>query len=156
MRPIERAYTKWDDQPVSLQHFAQSFVRAYKIAMTPPHEPVMMALDLGLQQEPVKAHEKETLYIPKYVPTAPPQGDANAVREAARLLANAERPVIVADRSARTAAGTKLLVQLAEALQAPVIDQGGRMNMPNTHYLNQSARAGALIGNADVIIGLEL
>ncbi|HSV23145.1 MAG TPA: thiamine pyrophosphate-binding protein, partial [Xanthobacteraceae bacterium] len=151
---IVRDFTKWDDQPVSLQHFAQSFVRAYKIAMTPPHEPVMIALDLGLQQEPVKAHERETLYIPKYVPTAPPQADTGAVREAARLLANAERPVIVADRAARTPAGTRLLVQLAEALQAPVIDQGGRMNMPNTHYLNQTARNAALINNADVIIGL--
>jgi acetolactate synthase-1/2/3 large subunit len=37
---LVRDFTKWDDQPVSLQHFAQSFVRAYKIAMTPPHEPV--------------------------------------------------------------------------------------------------------------------
>ncbi len=153
---IVRDYTKWDDQPVSLQHFAQSFVRAYKIAMTPPHEPVMIALDLGLQQEPIKAHERESLYIPKYVATSPPQGDTGAVREAARLLANAERPVIVADRAARTPAGTRMVIQLAEALQAPVIDQGGRLNMPNTHYLNQTARAGALISNADVIIGLEL
>lgn len=31
---LVRDYTKWDDTPVSLQHFAQSFVRAYKIAMT--------------------------------------------------------------------------------------------------------------------------
>ena len=153
---IVRDYTKWDDQPVSLQHFAQSFVRAYKIAMTPPHEPVMIALDLGLQQEPVRAHERETLYIPKYVPTAPPQGDAGAVKEAARLLANAERPVIVVDRAARTPNGTRLLVELAEALQAPVVDQRGRMNMPTTHYLNQTARTAALISNADVIIGLEL
>ena len=30
------------------------------------------------------------------------------------------------------------------------------MNMPNTHYLHQTARDRALIGNADVIIGLEL
>jgi thiamine pyrophosphate-dependent acetolactate synthase large subunit-like protein len=153
---LVRDFTKWDDQPVSAQHFAQSFVRAYKIAMTPPHEPVMIALDLGLQQEPIRAHEKETLYIPRYVPTAPPQGDTNAVREAARLLATAERPVIVADRAARTPAGTKLVVQLAELLQAPVIDRGGRMNIPNTHYLNQSARARALVSNADVIIGLEI
>ena len=36
------------------------------------------ALDLGLQQEPMRAHERETIYIPKYVPTAPPQAD-NAV-----------------------------------------------------------------------------
>ena len=37
-----------------------------------------------------------------------------------------------------------------------VIDQGARMNMPNTHYLNQTARTAALINNADVVIGLEL
>ena len=39
---LVRDFTKWDDTPVSLQHFAQSFVRAYKIAMTPPYGPVMI------------------------------------------------------------------------------------------------------------------
>ena len=151
---LVRDFTKWDDQPVSLPHFAQSFVRAYKLAMTPPHEPVMIALDAGLQEETV--HDRAKLTVPRYVPTSPPQGDGNAVREAARLLANAERPVIVADKCARTENGVKLLVELAEALQAPVIDQKGRMNFPNTHYLSQNARGRALIGQADVIIGLEL
>jgi acetolactate synthase-1/2/3 large subunit len=151
---LVRDFTKWDDQPVSLQHFAQSFVRAYKIAMTPPHEPVALALDAGLQEEPI--HDRAKLGIPRYVPSAPPQGDMNAVREAARLLANAERPVIVVDRAARTPNGVTLLVQLAEALQAPVVDQQGRMNFPNTHYLCQTGRAQALLGQADVVIGLEL
>src|SRR5262245_21966532 len=50
---LVRDFTKWDDTPVSLQHFAQSFVRAYKIAMTPPYGPVMISLDAGLQQEPI-------------------------------------------------------------------------------------------------------
>ena len=58
---LVREFTKWDDQPVSLPHFAQSFVRAYKLAMTPPHEPVMIALDCGLQEEavarPRQAHD---------------------------------------------------------------------------------------------------
>ena len=152
---LVRDFTKWDDTPVSLQHFAQSFVRAYKIAMTPPMGPVAIALDGGLQQAPIRENG-ERLYIPRYVATAPPQGDAGAVREAARLLAGAERPVIVADRAARTEDGMKLLIELAEALQAPVVDQGGRMNFPNTHYLNHSGRANALIGQADVILGLEL
>src|SRR5258706_6031363 len=53
---LVRDFTKWDDTPVSLQHFAQSFVRAYKIAMTPPYGPVMLSLDAGLQQEPMKDH----------------------------------------------------------------------------------------------------
>jgi len=34
-----RDITKWDDNPVSLQQFAQSFVRAYKMSMTPPMSP---------------------------------------------------------------------------------------------------------------------
>ena len=29
-----RDFVKWDDMPISLQHFAESAVRAYKIAMT--------------------------------------------------------------------------------------------------------------------------
>ena len=149
---IVRDYTKWDDTPVSLQHFAQSMVRAYTIAMTPPYGPVAISLDAGLQQEPIKEH-LEKLYIPRYVPTSPPQGDSNAVKEAARLLVAADNPVIVADRVARTPNGVTLLIELAELLQASVVDQGSRMNFPNTHYLNRPAGA---IPNADVVLGMEL
>ena len=150
---LVRDFTKWDDTPVSLEHFAQSVVRAYKIAMTPPYGPVMISLDAGLQQEPMKEHGGEKPAIPRYVPTAPPQGDSGAVKEAARLLAGAQNPLIVADRAARTANGVTLLVQLAELLQARVIDTGGRMNFPKTHYLSAPPSA---IGSGDVILGLEL
>jgi acetolactate synthase I/II/III large subunit len=148
-----RDFTKWDDQPASLQAYAESMVRAYKIAMTPPMEPVAISLDAHLQEHPQNG---ELLSIPKLTLTAPPQGDANAVREAARLLAVAQRPVIVADRAARTANGMRGVIALAEVLNAPVVDQGGRLNMPTSHYLNQSGRGGALVGQADVILALEL
>jgi len=36
---IARDFVKWDDQPTSLQHFAESAVRAYKVATTPPMAP---------------------------------------------------------------------------------------------------------------------
>ena len=64
--------------------------------------------------------------------------------------------MIIADRAARTPAGMKYLVELAETLQAPVIDQGGRMNFPSRHPLNQSSRGRAVVTEADVILGLEL
>jgi thiamine pyrophosphate-dependent acetolactate synthase large subunit-like protein len=148
-----RDFTKWDDQPVSAQHFAQSMVRAYKMAMTPPYGPVMISLDAALQDAPVDdAH----LYIPRYVPTSPPHADLNALRETAKLLVAAENPVLVADRAARSQTGVDLIVQLAELLQVPVIDQGGRVSMPNSHYLNQSGQAQNLIRNADLVVGLEL
>ena len=47
-----RDYTKWDDTPISLDHFAESAVRAYKIAMTPPMTPVVLVADGELQEEP--------------------------------------------------------------------------------------------------------
>ena len=40
-----RDFTKWDDLPISLEHFAESAVRAYKIAMTPPMLPVVLVAD---------------------------------------------------------------------------------------------------------------
>jgi thiamine pyrophosphate-dependent acetolactate synthase large subunit-like protein len=151
-----RDYTKWDDLPASLPHFAESAVRAYKIAMTPPMMPVLIVIDGGLQEDPISSEIKGRLRIPRLTLTAPPQGDSAAVAEAARLLANAENPVIVADRAARTAAGMKHLIELAETLQAPVVDQGGRMNFPSRHALNRSDGGRAVIANADVILGLEL
>jgi len=149
---LVRDFTKWDDTPVSLQHFAQSFVRAYKIALTPPYGPVMISLDAGLQQQPISRNGEE-LYIPRYTPTSPPQGDTGAVKEAARLLVKGQNPVIVVDRAARTENGVRLLVQLAEALQARVVDMGGRMNFPKTHHLSAPI---SVVNNADVIIGMEL
>src|SRR4051794_15740925 len=46
---IIRDMTKWDDNPVSLPHFAESAARAYAIAMTPPMGPVAIVVDDHLQ-----------------------------------------------------------------------------------------------------------
>ena len=151
-----RDFVKWDDTPFSLPHFAESAVRAYKIAMTPPMMPVLVVLDAGLQEDPIAPEIASRLRVPKLTVATPPQGDSGAVAEAARLLVNAQNPVIVADRAARTPAGIALLVELAETLQAPVVDQRGRMNFPTHHPLNQTENAGRLIAGADVILGLEL
>jgi len=149
-----RDYVKWDDQPASLTHFGESAVRAYKIAMTPPMAPVLISADAELQESPLESKTKLT--VPKLTMPAMPQGEAGAVTELARLLVAAENPVLVADRLARTPGAMPLLIELAETLQAAVIDQGGRMNFPSLHPLNQTQRAAAAIGEADVVVGLEV
>jgi len=151
---LVRDFTKWDDTPASLQHFAESAVRAYKIATTPPVMPVLLVADGDLQESPMGSGARP--HIPKLTLASPPQADSSAVAETARLLVAAEHPVIVADRCARTPAGLKLLVELAETVHAPVINQFGRMNFPSAHPLNHTERSRALIANADVILGLEL
>jgi benzoylformate decarboxylase/acetolactate synthase-1/2/3 large subunit len=149
-----RDFTKWDDQPASLQHFAESVMRAYKIATTVPMGPVLITADGDLAEAPV--HEEKKLRIPKLTVSIPPQGDSGAVAEAAKLLVAAQHPVIIADRACRSQEGIKRMVELAEALNAPVIDVGGRMNFPTNHYLCRSADRRSLAGQADVALLLEV
>jgi benzoylformate decarboxylase/acetolactate synthase-1/2/3 large subunit len=147
---VLRDYTKWDDTPMSLQHYSESTVRAYKIATTAPAGPVVVTIDGHLQEHDMTG---ETPTIPALARTQPPRGDAGALAEAARWLVDAESPVIVADLMAHDQDGIESLVALAEALQAPVVNQAGRMNFPNTHHL---AQGGGVVGQADVILALEL
>jgi len=149
---IARDFLKWDDYPMSLQHFAESTVRAYKIATTPPMEPVLITADIDLQE---KAIREGKLSIPKLAHSIPAQGEQAALAEAAKWLVGAQNPVIIADRCARTPEGVKRLVELAEVLQAPVVDLGGRMNFPNTHPLYQTGKRG-LMKAADVVLLLEV
>jgi len=148
-----RDYVKWDDAPGSLQHFAESTVRAYRVATTGQMGPVVIMADIDLQEDAI--HGK-TPTIPKLRPTLALQGDTGALQEAAKLLLNAKNPVILADRATRNQEGVKALVKLAESLQAPVIDLGGRMNFPNTHHLCLSDQKRALVRDADVILMLEV
>ncbi len=150
---LVRDFVKWDDAPGSLQHFAESTVRAYKIATTPPMEPVLITADIELQEDAI--HDTG-LKIPKLSRSIPAQGDSAALAEAARWLVEAKNPVIVADRCARDQAGVDALVQLAEKLGAAVVDMGGRLNFPNQHPLCHSDRRRALVREADVVLLLEV
>ncbi|MFC6522869.1 thiamine pyrophosphate-binding protein [Undibacterium arcticum] len=154
MGAMVRDMVKWDDAPGSLQNYAESFMRARALATTPPMAPVLIVADGELQENPIE--NRRALKIPKLVQVAPPEGDSETVARIARILVDATHPVIAVDRAARNQEGMDLLVKLAESLNAPVIDLYGRMNFPTTHYLQQSARRGALIKNADVILALEV
>src|SRR5438874_1162822 len=147
-----RDYTKWDDSPISIRQFAESAVRAYKIAITPPMGPVVVVADAVLQEEPVSEEDRRRLRVPKLSLTTPPAGDTAAVAEIARMLVAAENPLIVTGRSARRPNGLKLLVELAELLQAPVLDRRQRMNFPTRHPLYGTGN----LANADLVLGLEV
>ena len=146
-----RDYTKWDDCPISLQHFAESAVRAYKISMTPPREPVVIVLDSALQEGPIP--KGAPLRIPKLTLDGPPQADSASISELAKLLVAAENPVLIAGDCVHSEEGMQHLIEFAEALQIPVIDQG--RSFPSRHPLNQLGGR-ALIPDADVILGLEV
>ena len=145
---------KWDDTPVSLPHFAESAIRAYKIAITPPMGPVIVVADGPMQEEGIPVADRARLRVPKLTPATPPAGESGAVAELARLLVAADNPAIIAGRAARTPRGLTLLVELAELLQAPVQDGKQfvqRMNFPSRHPLR-----GGNVAEADLVLGLEM
>jgi acetolactate synthase-1/2/3 large subunit len=151
---IVRDFVKWDDQPYSLQQWGESATRAWKYAMTPPYGPVLLVTSSDLQEAPIDTAPAPVM--PKKPNLAPPQAEDGALRDLAKMLVDADAPVLVCDRAARTPAGLQLMIELAELLQAPVVDGSMRMNFPWRHPLNQSSRARAVISQADVILGMEM
>jgi acetolactate synthase-1/2/3 large subunit len=152
---LVRDFTKWDDYPGGLQHFAESAIRAQQIALTPPMGPVILVADSRLQEDPIP--DDLTLSIPKLPRFAAAQGEAGAIDELARMLVAAQNPVIIADRGVPGPGGVlEPLIQLAELLQCAVLDTGARMNFPTRHPLNQSDRRGAVLAQADLVIGLDM
>ena len=150
---LVRDMTKWSDAPSTVQEFGESAAHAYKISMTPPYGPVILAVDTFMQEDELPGGKAPP--IPKLPRMSAPSGEEGAVRDTAKMLVEAENPVIYADRAARTPEGLKLLVELAETLQAPVCDGGNRLNFPWRHPLNQSRRTRQLLGQADMLLALE-
>jgi thiamine pyrophosphate-dependent acetolactate synthase large subunit-like protein len=149
MGALVRDYVKWDDEPLSLGHFAQSMVRAYNIAMTPPMGPVLIVANAELQKDPMPANPPR---IPKLTRTSPPAGDPAAIEEAAKMLVAAERPKILTERAARSQNGMRLVTELAETLQATVVSTD-RLDISNVHPL---AGSGGRNYNPDLTLCLEM
>jgi acetolactate synthase-1/2/3 large subunit len=147
-----RGYIKYDDSPVSLDQFRESATRGYSIMTTPPFGSSLIVVDADLAENPA---ERTPMPIAPYHPVRPPVGDPAAIAEIAKLLVDAQNPLIVTSRLSRTPAGPGLLVQLAELLEIPVIDTNDRVNMPTNHYLYQSFNR-TLVGQADVVLALEV
>lgn len=152
---LVRDFVKWDDQPGGLGAIPNTIMRGYRIAMTEPKGPVYLCFDVEHQEAPL---ERE-IPIPnplRYRPPAPLQADSEAVKEAARLLAEAQQPVVLADYLGRNNTSVLSLVELADLLAVPVIDRGARLNFPNTHPLNLTGKERELVDKADVILALDI
>ena len=52
--------------------------------------------------------------------------------------------------------GADGLLRLAEALNAPVVDLGSRYNFPSDHPLEATERRAELLGEADVILAVDV
>jgi acetolactate synthase-1/2/3 large subunit len=131
--------------------------RAIRDAVSGRPGPVLLSLPLDAQTAEVSAAP-----LPRFRP-APPAPDETAIHAAAALLADAERPVIIAGGGTCNPSGYDTnLIKLAERLRAPVVTTWLRKNaFPNDSPLFcGSLGYGAvevtdgLVRDADVILAL--
>jgi thiamine pyrophosphate-dependent acetolactate synthase large subunit-like protein len=157
-----RNYSKWDDEPRSVPAAVESMLRAYQIASTPPFGPTYVCLDVALQEEQLTG---DVVFpdIARFAPGAPPAPSADVVEEAAQLLVDARKPVILMGRVSRSEADWGTRIALAESLGAAVLtDMKTSAAFPTEHPLHPveprfrpSPAVGDILGQADVILSLD-
>ncbi len=149
-----RDYTKWDYQPTVIDGVPESFARAYGVMMTEPRGPIYMCYDAWLQEQPLD-HEVALPPIHAMPVPAPLAADPAALRQAAVMLMQAQRPVILAEYVGRDPRGFDALVELAETLGAAVYDINSRLNFPGCHPLNLSM-VKDIFRDADLVLCLDV
>src|SRR5262249_3918215 len=122
---IVRGYIKYDDSPVSLDAFRESTTRAYQLMTTPPFGPSLVVVDGDLAE--IGAQRKPGAIAPYHAPHIA-SADAQTLDQIAKMLVAAQNPIILTGRTGRTPAAMGMVVQLAELLAAPVLDDYTRMN----------------------------
>jgi len=134
--PIARPLVKWSAEVHRLADLPRLVHRAAKTALAPPSGPVFLSLPGDI----LKAEGDIDLLAPTRV-AAQMRGDPAAVKQAATILAEAKRPLIVAgDAVARSKAHAEL-IELAELLGAPVYSElvPSTASFPASHPLFRGA-----------------
>lgn len=130
---VARPWTKWSYEVQRADDIPTAVRRAIQIALAPPTGPVFLSLPLDLQLAQIEQPDlaPPTLVDPRVMPSS------TALDAAARVLADARNPVILAGSRVTESGGCDELAALAELLGAPVYAEGttshGRLPLRTDH-----------------------
>jgi thiamine pyrophosphate-dependent acetolactate synthase large subunit-like protein len=160
---LVRGYTKWDDQPASPVAAREAVLRANWIANTAPRGPTYVNLDAEMQESKL-TEAVPPIEAARFMPPVKNVPAPDLVRQAADILRNARRPVILAGRVSRDLDAWKARIALAEAVNAKVAtDLKVAAAFPTHHPLHvgspgtiaMTSQALDAIREADAILSLD-
>ncbi len=160
---IIRNYTKWDDQPASAGAARESVLRAYWMANTAPCGPTYINLDAEVQEGKLPA-PLPPIDAKRYMPPMVQGPSADAVKQAADLLKNAKKPLILAGRVSRNVEDwNKRIAARRGARRARLHQPQDRRVVPDRSSAASSASPAtfatddliAAVKDADVILSLD-
>jgi len=128
--------TKHNYLVTDIRELPQALKEAFYIARTGRPGPVLVDICKDVQQAEMEFEYPESVNLPGYNPTLT-AADPDAVARAARLINQAERPLIVAGQGVAIARAEAELRQLAEKANIPVATSLlGIGTFPETHPLS--------------------
>jgi len=152
-----RNVTKWVEQVILPSVIPDALRRAFTQVRNGRPRPALVEIPRDLFDEEVP---EPLNYAPTFKTRTAP--DPQAVREVARVLVEAKRPVVYAGQGVHYAQAWDGLRELAELLVAPVMTSlQGKSAFPEDHHLSLGSggksvprAAHHFLGNADVIFGI--
>ena len=150
---LVREFVKWDYELRTNQNIATVVQRAFNIAMSEPRGPVYLTLPREWLCEPLES----TAALPNAsAPATKMQADPAALEKTAELLIAADSPLIVTKYLGRNPDAVAHLVELAELLSIPVVQQLNHVNFPTDHPLYLGTDTAKHAKRSDVIFLIDV
>ena len=150
---LVREACKWEYEVRFPEQVPELLDRAHAIATSTPKGPVYLSLPREVLCEPCPA---EVLTARTAMQPARITAASDDIQRAAWLLAHAERPLIVAQRGAGTAAGFAALAEISDAWSIPVCQWWAvATSISAEHPMNVGGDPGPWIADADVVVVLD-
>lgn len=151
---VMREMVKWDYELRNAKQVETIVDRAVTVAMTEPRGPVYLSLPREVLAE--KPGDFTYQSPTRRQPARAASADANAIDEAAEILANAENPIIITASMGQNRAAVPALESLAERYALPVITYRPRyVNISTDHPMHMGYEPGAYLPDADAILVLD-
>ncbi len=154
--------TKHNYLVLDVGSLAKIVKEAFHLARSGRPGPVLIDLPRDVQIEQTEFHYPSKVDLPGYKPTL--QGHPAQIKKAAKLINEAQRPLIIAGRGVIISGAYAELKQLAETAQTPVITTLlGISCFPESHVLSYGmlgmhgmAYANMAVSTADLIIAIGM
>jgi acetolactate synthase-1/2/3 large subunit len=150
---IVREFVKWDYEIRTNQNLAAVVSRAYKISMSEPRGPVYMTLPREWLFEPMES--TQLLSAESLSPASKMQTDQASLEKAADWLIASESPLVVTKYLGRNPEAVQYLIELAELLALPVVQQLSYVNFPTDHPLNLGTQTTKYVRNSDLLFFID-
>ncbi len=149
-----REFVKWDYELRHAEQVETVIDRALAIAKSEPQGPVYVTLPREVLASGLPTgsfSEASTI-----VPASPPAADPEALEEAAKLLGNAQHPLLITASGGRTPESARAIEQLAQTLAVPVVHYRPRhLALSTEHPMHCGWDPHALLKEADVVLVVE-